>query len=62
MVPALARPFPSVLKVGSAQSGTATSKTRPTSSPWNPAAATPTISTGLPFSVMVRPTADGSPL
>ena len=61
VVPAFTRPFPSVLNTGSAHSGTATSKTRPTSSPWNPAAATPTISTGRPFSEMVRPIADGSP-
>ena len=60
VVPAFARPLPSVLKAGSEQSGRATSKTRPTSSPWNPAGATPTISTGRPFSVIVRPTADGS--
>ena len=44
--------------IGSAQIGSATSNDRPTSRPKNPACATPTISTGCAWSVIVRPTTD----
>src|SRR5437763_15541760 len=48
-------------KTASAQTGTATSNVRPTSTPVNDGGVTPTMSRVWPLSRMVRPTAPGSP-
>jgi hypothetical protein len=44
---------------GSAQSGTATSNARPTSTPKNAGGVTPTMSNEWPSSMMLRPMAEG---
>jgi hypothetical protein len=54
-------PLSSPRKAGSAHSGSATSKVRPTSTPKKPGGVTPTISNGWLSSALVRPIAAGVP-